>query len=283
MKKLTKTLLMITIVALAACKKEDTVSPTPTNSQPDYSTQAIVSTESSVATALMYDMVVTVDDAMDANLDGVPNARIAASCGTVKLDKASKSVSIDYGTGCESRTGTQKRGKITVKYEGDPKVGAGQTWAVTFENYAIDTYSINGSAAVEYVYKKESNGFQATIKSASLTVSDGQKGLTMSDMSLTALITLGAKLKDNSDNETKVSGSMKGKYSDGKEFTAEITNELVFKGTCTEAKNYIPTQGILKATVSALTTSVDFSTGTGDCNKTVKITYPNGSTETKDL
>lgn len=285
MKTLIKTILFLVLVSLSACQKEESVTPTPTPTptKPDYTNQTQVANQSAVMASAMYDMVVTVDDAMDENLDGVPNARIGASCGTVKLDKANKSVSIDYGSGCESRTGTQKKGKITVKYAGDPKVGAGQTWSVTLEGYSIENYTISGAVSVSYIYKKDLNGFQASISGANVSVSDGKKSLSLTELNLGVVISMGAKLKDNSDNETKMTGTMKGKNGDNQDFAAEISQELLFKGACTESKNYIPTSGLMKASVSGLTASADFSVGSGDCNRTVKITYPNGDTETKDL
>ena len=285
MKTSIKTILFLVLVSVSACQKEESVTPTPTPTptKPDYTNQTQVANQSAVMASAMYDMVVTVDDAMDENLDGVPNARIGASCGTVKLDKANKSVSIDYGSGCESRTGTQKKGKITVKYTGDPKVGAGQTWSVTLEGYSIENYAISGAVSVSYIYKKDLNGFQASVSGTNVSVSDGKKSLSLTELNLGVVISMGTKPKDNADNETKMTGTMKGKNGDNQDFAAEISQELLFKGACTESKNYIPTSGLMKASVSGLTASADFSAGSGDCNRTVKITYPNGDTETKDL
>ena len=287
MKTSIKTLLFLVLVSMLACQKEESVTPTPTPTptptKPDYTDQTQATNQSAVMASAMYDMVVTVDDAMDENLDGVPNARIGASCGAVKLDKANKSVSIDYGSGCESRTGTQKKGKITVKYAGDPKVGAGQTWSVIFEGYSIENYAISGAVSVSYIYKKDLNGFQASVSGTNVSVSDGKKGLSLTELNLGIVISMGAKPKDIADNETKMTGTMKGKNSDNKDFTAEVAQELLFKGVCTESKNYVPTSGLMKASVSGVSASADFSAGSGDCNRTVKITYPNGDTETKDL
>lgn len=76
---------------MLACQKEESVTPTPTPTptptKPDYIHQTQATNQSAVMASAMYDMVVTVDDAMDENLDGVPNARIGASCGAVNFIK----------------------------------------------------------------------------------------------------------------------------------------------------------------------------------------------------
>lgn len=116
---------------------------------------------------------------------------------------------------------------------------------IAFENYAI-----SGAVSVSYIYKKDLNGFQASVSGTNVSVSDGKKGLSLTELNLGIVISMGAKPNNIADNETKMTGTMKGKNSDNKDFTAEVAQELWSKVFVLRVKTMYQLLGLMKASVS---------------------------------
>lgn len=270
MKKNTLFALLLTLLVLTACQQTE-------SNEPNFATEKSTLLEASALTLSLQQIVYLAEDALDDKLDGQnANGRIAA-CGSMAHDKASKSITIDFGSSCTTSSGLTLGGKLTLQYAGDARSGAGMSWNIGLNSFIINNYKFNGALLVVYKSKPAQNTTEASVSTTGLSVAEGGKSISISAMNVMMLMNQGAKPKDQADNTSQLTGSFSGKNSEEKSYTADITKELLWKGECMAAA-YLPASGTMKVNIGQLIGQVDF--GAGTCDDTFVLTYPSGKTET---
>ncbi len=186
-----------------------------------------------------------------------------------------KTVTIDFGTGCEIR-GHERKGKIITVYTGRLHI-PGNKATTSFENYYIDSFKIEGKHSVQNTSSPGSNSrsFTTTIENAKLlNVNSGHWVAWSSEKAYTQVEGNGTPWWPI-DDVFHISGSSRGEWSTGKSWVAETTDPLVKKFTC----HWI-VDGTVRFKVNNTEGVLEY--GDGTCDNTATITV-NGNTRTVSL
>lgn len=245
----------VMLVTLAGCKKDDNASP---SSEVDETTV----TQSSESDQIVNDAIATVDDAMDGSFDGIGNGRVEA-CGTVNLNLQQRSISIDFGTGCQGIFGRNRTGRITVAFTDNQRT-------ITFQNYAVEGYSISGTIIQGNIVRTRTQ-ISYTTSASNLAVSTPNRKFTISNMQRSTQINLGNNPRQITDNEVRITGTSAGINNNGENFTTEITTPLLIKQTCFQSGVFYPVSGVSIIRVGAKP-AITIDYGNGTCDKQITAT-----------
>ncbi len=281
-------LMLCMILLMVSCQKEKSTINDPSD------VEAVVSgsTEETVQDATyneVFDDVAGIDDASageDLGLYGIDGDGIFSneaaggssdlqnepttrcfSVTVVPKDKGvfPKTVTIDFGAGCEVR-GHLRKGKIIIVYTG--RLHKPGSMAVTkFENFYIDQFRIEGEHTTKNITLPGSNYRVFTTQ-----IVDGK--ITNTDNGKWCLWNVFHTIKQTDGNGTpffpkddifSITGTRKVECSDGKSKTSEITEALIKKFTC----KWI-VKGVVKITLNKTQGVLDY--GDGSCDNKATIT-----------
>lgn len=195
------------------------------------------------------------------------------TCATIKEtlnDDGSYTSIIDYGTeGCEDY-GTLIKGKITLIWK---ITGTGFNFQEIFENFYMDSVTIDGKTVYESTYAMESwdNFVWSGTEDLKFTFDDGE----VVDMTGTY------KEKSSTEAYTVLEGNYAYTSSKGYSFNYEVTKPLVYSYICEDT--YIPVEGTEKINYTEGGVNEEFvmDYGNGTCDNKYTITN-NGLTEEYD-
>lgn len=189
---------------------------------------------------------------------------------SVNLDKQTKKIIIDFGTGCTSEEGVVRKGKVLLTYSGN-LLFPGSIITTTFEGYEVNGLKLEGTRFLT------NTGINLETSTITMTVKVENGKITWSDNTFATLkmdqvreITLGPQ-----GYETSVNGTGSGKSRNDYNYTTSITSPLKLTQTCISSGIWVPNSGVLQFTYKGITASVDY--GSGACDKVGKVTYPGGS------
>ncbi len=95
--------------------------------------------------SLMEDLDAVTEAGMDAiNAGGRMLEDDRLDCATVTHDEENKTVTIDFGDGCEGPHGRIRSGKIVITYT-DRRLIPGAVRTITLENFAVDSVQVEGT------------------------------------------------------------------------------------------------------------------------------------------
>ena len=275
MNHLPKILLLFLLLGTAiACKKSD---DTPAN-QPDYTATAKVTESESV----MQDALYATDDAFDGNDDGMTGGKIAG-CAIITHDEPTKTVVVDFGTGCTGIGGRTRSGKVTVVYEGTRAVSSKRT--MTFANYTAksgsSSYSLSGTITSSFSYSSAGYTYTLSASNLSVTLSSGTK-LSVTTLSRVIVFAWGGDKKNPAGYTTSITGTSSNTDDTGKTTTVTIdpANPILIKGSCVSSGIYYPASGVYDILDGKIKYTVTW--GSGACDKDIQITAL-GQTVTKTL
>lgn len=193
---------------------------------------------------------------------------------------------IDFGDGtaCHDST-TVRKGKIIdsflLTFSKHDSISFSLTDSISFDGFQKDSIGIEGL----FVKSATSwNKFTLDIQNAKVTYGDGTS-VNWSG-SLASVITFGGQGSNNDNDDDgdsghggngftrEVTGSVHGTSRDGVDFSATITDALVYKYGCSRK---VPVSGKIDITVGGVTSTVDF--GDGTCDKKYTITSNGTTTE----
>jgi len=189
------------------------------------------------------------------------------SCATITVEKSDvllKKLVIDFGSGCTSANGIERKGKILVTLTGQ-KGGVGAYRTVTFENYYRNGVKIEGTRVVKYLGAIDGKPTDSVIVTGGkLTRTDGTTRTWTSARKRVWSAGFATPLKF-ADDVYEISGTTSGINSKGLVYTTKTISPLVIKATC----GYI-TSGILEHTVGLKKFTLDY--GAGDCDNQAVVT-----------
>jgi hypothetical protein len=241
---------------LGACN-QDNQDPNP-DPQPD----ELTSTQMAQADQAINDAIGTVDDALDGTLDGLGNTR-TESCATLALNRPQRTLSIDFGTGCEGPFGRRRTGRVTVSYTETQRT-------ITFQAYTVENTAISGTLTVSNL-TRSGNTITYNVSSSDLVIANGDRRLAFTRLQRQTQVTMGSNQRQVANNEVRITGTAAGTNGQGEAFTSEITAPIVFRQACFQSGVYYPVSGIMVVQVGGQpSTTINY--GDGACDRTVSLT-----------
>ncbi len=177
-----------------------------------------------------------------------------------------KTVTIDFGSGCEVR-GHLRKGKIITVYTGRLHV-PGSKAVTSFDNFSIDSFKIEGKHTVQNTTSPGSNqrSFTATVENARITnVNNGNWCAWNSKRIMTQVEGNGTPFFPK-DDIFSITGTRSGECSNGKSRTSEIMEPLLKKFAC----KWI-VKGVVKISLNNTVGLLDFGDGTCDNKATLTV------------
>ncbi len=195
-------------------------------------------------------------------------------CVNISLDLPNKSVTLDFGDGCEGLRGRVRKGKIIITFSGS-HFESGSVVTTTFENFEVDGLKIEGTRTVTNVSDANDNvpRFNVKIVGGKVTWPDGTFA-TREVNRTKSWIRAATPLND----EFHIEGTANGVTRTGKTYKATILQKVIFKITCADDRIFIPVQGVKDIEVNgSLKITVDY--GDGTCDNIVTMTKGENSRE----
>ena len=264
--KLSPFLILAIIMMVVSCKKDESKNDTQS------STELSTSNQVSFTDDQVTEGIVTAMDAADGTEDGSADLR-PASCAIITANADTKTITIDFGTGCVNPvTGYTRSGKIIVGYTGTTYAQATER-TIEFVNYkTVDTVTLNGTFTQSNIVRTD-NTVEFTLSATNFTFlfTDG-KTHTLVDFTRNFVINLGADHRDFTDNTTTISGSTTGINKEGETYTVTITSPIVISGACALDHIFYPASGSYDIKIGSRP-KFTLTWGTGACDKIVTVIY----------
>ncbi|MBY0434489.1 MAG: hypothetical protein K2U26_10300 [Cyclobacteriaceae bacterium] len=185
---------------------------------------------------------------------------------SISITNPRGSITIDFGTGCQDKSGVTRKGKIVVTYSGR-RFMPGSSTETTFIGYEVNGIKIEGTRTVT----NQSGSlearpiFETNMQGGKINWSDG------STTTREELIRREWIRGNNPANDVwYVTGSATGTNRAGIEYVSTITKALVYKKLCTVSKIFKPVEGTKEIVARGKKVTIDY--GEGACDKTVTIT-----------
>jgi hypothetical protein len=181
-------------------------------------------------------------------------------------------VSVNYGDGSSCDARNRRTGKITDEFNvivnTRNKVRFTSTETITFEAFTRDSTTYNGIIIVS-----SANGKKTSVEgnNVSVTYIDGTKSTWKGLLNFAYEDVLKKK------GELRITGNISGNSRRGVGYTANITEEVLFKTGCFGWIKKVPVDGMVSVSTNGSTSTLDFGSGTCDRMYTVAV---NGETTT---
>lgn len=184
-------------------------------------------------------------------------------CADVTHDKENKTITIDYGDGCEGPRGRVRSGKVIVQYSGR-RFEPGSYRIVTTENFFLDGAQIEGERTLTNISESttENPTFRVTLVGGKVTFEDSTFATREADRVRTWY-----RAENPLNDSTTVDGEVSGVNREGLQYSAVITETLLFKRECQRV--FVPVAGVKVYTVDGVETIMDYGDGTCDSLATV--------------
>lgn len=198
-------------------------------------------------------------------------------CATVSKDTVNKTMTIDYGDGCEGPKGRLHKGKIVITFTG-VKGEEGASRQVVFDGYSINDIQIEGTRTMTHVSGSRESGTvtkNMTLAGGKLTFPDGS--VFTRESSITKTFTKG---ETRAASSHAMSGSASGVARNGENYSVVISSPIVRSGECRESGTHIPVSGVKEITAGDNVIIIDF--GDGTCDNLIQVTK-NGVTTTVEV
>ncbi len=267
-KNLLYALIAAFLFTLGACQQDET---------PDFSSE---DTEDASLDAIEDSYFDDADDLVGeafAAAGGSANGKKAIddrlSCATVTYegDGSNGTLRIDFGAGCIDPRGNSRSGAMIVTHNGAWNL-AGSTWSISFDEYAINEIIIEGIRTVTVVsYTEQLSVYDVVLVGGRITWPDGRVA--------TREVTRRREHERNENNlldRLIIYGSAQGTLRNGRGYSIEILEPLVYTRTCASEGVFIPVSGVKLVTKGLRELTIDY--GDGACDNMVTLTNKNGRT-----
>ncbi len=230
--------------------------------------QMIVSTEDQATAEDFYqDVEDQVDEAIETRGGG-------GDCPTVTADPDwdtyPRTVTIDFGDGCEGPHGRVRKGMIVVNISDNP-INEGAVRTATFVDFYIDNAQIEGTRTLTNLgYDDNGNiTLSRVVTGGQITFPNGEQASWESDVVMTQ-IAGGDTPHFFYDNVFEITGTASGVNRNGKAFTINILEPLVKKKACLWL-----VEGVVSIAGENAEVTLDY--GDGECDRKAILTLPNGT------
>ena len=283
-KTTSKLITLAVVIAMASCKKDSA------SSNSNESNAATLSDSSTVADNSYYDVLnnafvgfadnSTVWSASNVHsgktttfstesTEGVSSGNL--SCAIYTLDDTvpgeyPKTLTLDFGTGCTSADGILRTGKLIYLFTG-PLLFPGATASVTFTNYTVNGYGLQGTYAITN-NSSEQSGISITTQVTNGIITFPNTTNYHYSHNRTYIITAGSSTPfDISDDVYSITGNSSFSTSDGSSIVWTITTPLIKAVSC----HYISLGVVGFVYDQAVNGTIDFGDGTCDNAATITV------------
>ncbi len=274
-----KIVALFAIISLASCKKDITGNSTDNNA-------ATLSDSSTVAENSYYDVLNSAMYGYSDNVTvmGVSNQRsgktttfsktegtpVKLSCATYTVSDSTpgvypKTLTLDFGAGCTSLDGVLRKGVVVYNFSG-PLFTAGTTVSVTFNNYSVNGYGIQGAYAITNNSTQAGIAFTTVVTNGIITYPDLTNYHYSHNKTYTQ--TAGANTPfDLTDDVYAITGNSAFSASGGSSLVLTTSTPLIRTFTCLNI-----TQGVVGFVYDgSLSGTIDFGDGTCDNLAILKV------------
>lgn len=219
------------VLMLAACNKNDSMDQTSVD----------LADDEAVSDAVFEDVFSSVDDA-DLLLDGLAKSGdsktglISEGCPNISVSTTDpavwpKTITIDFGTGCEGLYEQTRAGKIIVTLSG-PRAETGSTRTVTFDEYYFNGIKVEGTKVAENMgmNTNQNRVMRVALTDGKLTLPDGK--FMEREMEHEREFIAGAATPNKWDDECLITGTASGVNINGVAYTNTIKTALHWKRVC---------------------------------------------------
>ena len=214
------------------------------------------------------------DQLVEGGIADVDGARAdeadLADCVVVTHDTEAKTITMDFGDGCEGPHGNIRKGKMIIEYN-DRKYVPGAYRITTFEDFYFNDIKVEGTRTKTNTTSTDNEiEFTVKLEGGKLDFGDGVFATREAEWVRTWFVGQGQVTRSGTAEGTTIDGIP---YS----ITVDVNTPLVFKRGC---GNGLPVSGIKEMAVGNREASIDY--GDGTCDRVVTITM-NGETVTREI
>jgi hypothetical protein len=197
-------------------------------------------------------------------------------CPDTKVDfyPNNRSIVINFGSGCTSPRGINRKGKLTITYS-EPAPGSVMEINILFDGYFVNDLKIEGRRKIIHKGLNEEGmylHFESVIYDGKVTWPDGTYATIEGEHDKKLFLSSGV----SDDSRLEVTGGSGGKTRLGIPYMSLIEEKLMFHQNCTSKGNWIPSSGKIELTINSdQRFLIDY--GDGACDKTGSVTH-NGKT-----
>jgi len=215
------------------------------------------------------DDVIAEEEDLVARTDGESKIEDLLPCltKTIVLTTTTKTITLDFGDGCELPSGNVLSGKIIISYEIDTSIES-FTITHTFENFYFNEISVEGGNTIVRVRENENGNPQSTITfGTTLTWPDGEYA-TREGTKVREWIE-GYDTRTFGDNVFLITGNWTATFKDGTIYSSTIIEPLRREMAC-----IFIVSGIIELQKEDRTGTLDF--GDGSCDNIAIFTNEEG-------
>lgn len=253
------------MIALTSCENDDN-----DVSSEELSTETIdLVKESSTTEMIEEEIDASVSEAIgysEEESSGLKSTSVESECATVTVlpedGSFPKTITIDFGDGCEGNSGLTRSGSIIITIT-DTLRNPGAEYSTTFNNYTVENISVTGTKTVENTGTEDAPSFTEesdfSFTTPSNIVIDKQKSITrtwIEGMDTYVLV----------DDVFLISGSADVNSSSGRSYSYIITEPLKISRNCVNIL-----EGEMEITWSGHEESVTIDYGDGECDWKVYV------------
>lgn len=169
-------------------------------------------------------------------LNGFKSERDNNGCVQITADPAErgvfpKTITLDYGSGCESERGHLRKGKIEIELSASPRSEA-WTKKITFTRFSIDDKVIQGGKSISYLAEGR-RGLPTWTSQSRISIKVDEEITIQQTATRTRMQTAGADTPQRpGDDAFVITGSSTGTNRDGKGYKSTITTPLELSKDC---------------------------------------------------
>ena len=193
-------------------------------------------------------------------------------CADIFLSLSSKSLLIDFGTGCTGIDGKTRSGSILIKFVGkfwEP----GAQFIYTLTDYTVDGTEVDGTITLSS-FDRDSSGLlfvSFSVAGGEITYPDSSFVTYETERIYTWIEGEGSGTPD--DNVYAVTGFANGQTSSGAGYDAEILTGLQYKTACAYDEIFYPVEGELKIVRNNIPSPYLINFGSGVCDKEIVVDW----------
>jgi len=213
-----------------------------------------------------------INDQMDLALNALTTRGYPTRTWSQAKGSYPNTLTIDYGPdGVTGPYGHVRKGKLVIDYTA-PLNSAGAVRTLNHEDFSIDQVQVEGTITLTNQGLNPSGDlvFLRVVLDRSLTFPSGKVSSWNASQILTQVEGVGT--DPRLDDVWSITGSASGSNRDGKNFSLNTPEALLYPTAC----RWI-VDGIISITIEGESISIDY--GDGSCNNDATITIPDGSTQ----
>ncbi len=201
---------------------------------------------------------------------------IIGDCATVTVDPNDgsypKTITIDFGDGCEGRDGKLRKGKIVVHLTG-PIRRAGSVATITFVDFYLNRAHLEGTKTISNLSEGNTIKFRVEVVGGKVTFPNG-RGYSYESVKHKKQVA-GMDTRTPRDNVFEITGRAKVIFNNGTTVIIEVADTLIKKVACPWI-----TDGTLVIVINNRSFKIDFGfPNNGDCDNKALLTWNNGNSQ----